>query len=153
MGGVCGKPSSPVQNRRDRQKRSEFTKGTTVASRPLRAVSSKREESFRVKDKLVTGDVKLGLVDRKSNGSRKVRDDHYEQIKEKLGLIVNGCPVNGVVPKALEGELIAAGWPSWLSSVAGEAINGWLPRKVDTFEKLDKVQFCRHSLWVINLSI
>lgn len=139
MGGVCGKPSSPVQNRRDRQKRSEFTKGTTVASRPLRAVSSKREESFRVKDKLVTGDVKLGLVDRKSNGSRKVRDDHYEQIKEKLGLIVNGCPVNGVVPKALEGELIAAGWPSWLSSVAGEAINGWLPRKVDTFEKLDKI--------------
>ncbi|KAH0656360.1 hypothetical protein KY285_031242 [Solanum tuberosum] len=139
MGGVCGKPSSPVQNRRDRQKRSEFTKGATVASRPLRAVSTKREESFRVKDKLENGDVKLGLIDRKSNGSRKVRDDHYEQIKEKLGLIVNGCPGNGVVPKALEGELIAAGWPSWLASVAGEAINGWLPRKGDTFEKLDKI--------------
>lgn len=153
MGGVCGKPSSPVQNRRDRQKKSEVTKGGTVASRVPRAVSSKREESFRVKDTLENGDVKLGLIDRKSNGSRKVRDDHYEQIKEKLGLIVNGCPGNGVVPKALEGELIAAGWPSWLAAVAGEAINGWLPRKADTFEKLDKVLFCGHSLWVINLSI
>ncbi|KAM3301840.1 putative serine/threonine-protein kinase [Capsicum chacoense] len=139
MGGVCGKPSSPVQNRRDRHKKRELTKGTTVASRPLRAVSSKREESFRVKNMLENGDVKLGLIDKKSNGSRKVRDDHYEQIKEKLGLIVNGCPGNGVVPKALEGELIAAGWPSWLAAVAGEAINGWLPRKGDTFEKLDKI--------------
>ncbi|CAN4104968.1 unnamed protein product [Withania somnifera] len=139
MGGVCGKPSSTVQNRRDRQKKRELTKGATVASRPLRAVSSKREESFRVKDKLENGDVKLGLIEKKYNGSRKVRDDHYEQIKEKLGLIANGCPGNGVVPKALEGELIAAGWPSWLAGVAGEAIIGWLPRKGDTFEKLDKI--------------
>lgn len=34
---------------------------------------------------------------------------------------------------------VAAGWPSWLSAVAGEAINGWVPRKADSFEKLDKI--------------
>ncbi|MCD9642267.1 Cyclin-dependent kinase 12 [Datura stramonium] len=39
----------------------------------------------------------------------------------------------------MEGELIAAGWPSSLAAVAGEAINGWIPRKADTFEKLDKI--------------
>ncbi|CAN6726412.1 unnamed protein product [Malus baccata var. baccata] len=42
-------------------------------------------------------------------------------------------------PKHLLGEQVAAGWPSWLSAVAGEAINGWTPRRADTFEKLDKI--------------
>ncbi|GFZ08968.1 protein kinase superfamily protein [Actinidia rufa] len=41
-------------------------------------------------------------------------------------------------PKCANGEQVAAGWPAWLSDVAGEAINGWTPRRVDTFEKLDK---------------
>ena len=44
-------------------------------------------------------------------------------------------------PKHVQGEQVAAGWPSWLSAVAGEAINGWVPRRADTFEKIDKVGF------------
>lgn len=43
-------------------------------------------------------------------------------------------------PKNVHGEQVAAGWPAWLSAVAGEAINGWTPRRADTFEKLDKVK-------------
>lgn len=43
-------------------------------------------------------------------------------------------------PKHIHGEQVAAGWPSWLSAVAGEAINGWTPRRADTFEKIDKVK-------------
>ncbi|KAL5163517.1 putative serine/threonine-protein kinase [Glycine soja] len=39
----------------------------------------------------------------------------------------------------VHGEQVAAGWPSWLSKVAGEAINGLVPRRADTFEKLKKV--------------
>ncbi|GAA0140750.1 non-receptor serine/threonine protein kinase [Lithospermum erythrorhizon] len=42
-------------------------------------------------------------------------------------------------PKHIRGEQVAAGWPSWLSEVAGEAINGWIPRRADTFEKLAKI--------------
>ncbi|KAL9673659.1 hypothetical protein QQ045_029920 [Rhodiola kirilowii] len=38
-----------------------------------------------------------------------------------------------------EQEEVAAGWPSWLSSVAGEAIYGWVPRRADSFEKLEKI--------------
>ncbi|KAJ1291730.1 hypothetical protein BS78_02G338400 [Paspalum vaginatum] len=41
--------------------------------------------------------------------------------------------------KSLEGEQVAAGWPPWLSAVAGEAIQGWIPLKADSFEKLEKV--------------
>lgn len=31
------------------------------------------------------------------------------------------------------------GWPTWLMAVAGEAIEGWTPRRANTFEKLAKV--------------
>lgn len=43
------------------------------------------------------------------------------------------------LPKHNEGEQVAAGWPGWLSAVAGEAIRGWVPRRADSFEKLDKI--------------
>ncbi|KAG6398590.1 hypothetical protein SASPL_140057 [Salvia splendens] len=43
-------------------------------------------------------------------------------------------------PKNIHGEQVAAGWPSWLSAVAGEAINGWTPRRADSFEKIDKAR-------------
>ncbi|XP_075521664.1 putative serine/threonine-protein kinase At1g54610 [Primulina tabacum] len=42
-------------------------------------------------------------------------------------------------PMHIHGEQVAAGWPSWLSAVAGEAINGWTPRRADSFEKIDKI--------------
>ncbi|KAL1548512.1 [pyruvate dehydrogenase (acetyl-transferring)] kinase [Salvia divinorum] len=42
-------------------------------------------------------------------------------------------------PKNVHGEQVAAGWPSWLVAVAGEALSGWIPRRADTFEKLDKI--------------
>lgn len=38
-----------------------------------------------------------------------------------------------------KGAQVVAGWPSWLAAVAGEAINGWIPRKAESFEKLEKV--------------
>ncbi|CAL9187438.1 unnamed protein product [Musa hybrid cultivar] len=43
------------------------------------------------------------------------------------------------VPNGLSGENVAAGWPSWLIAAAGEALNGWQPRRASSFEKLDKI--------------
>ncbi|KAJ8452303.1 hypothetical protein Cgig2_006108 [Carnegiea gigantea] len=45
----------------------------------------------------------------------------------------------GNLQKYVEGEQVAAGWPAWLSAVAGEAIHGWLPLSADSFEKLEKI--------------
>ncbi|CAL5191170.1 unnamed protein product [Lathyrus oleraceus] len=45
----------------------------------------------------------------------------------------------GLSHRFVEGEQVAAGWPSWLTSFAGEAIHGLVPLKTDSFEKLDKV--------------
>lgn len=42
-------------------------------------------------------------------------------------------------PNHIHGEQVAAGWPSWLSKVAGEAIHGLTPRRADSFHKLDKI--------------
>ncbi|WOL04116.1 putative serine/threonine-protein kinase [Canna indica] len=43
------------------------------------------------------------------------------------------------VPSGFSGENAIAGWPAWLTSVAGEAIQGWQPRRAGSFEKLDKI--------------
>ncbi|CAI9112032.1 OLC1v1012401C2 [Oldenlandia corymbosa var. corymbosa] len=45
----------------------------------------------------------------------------------------------GNLQKYIEGEQVAAGWPAWLSAVAGEAIQGWVPLKAESYEKLEKI--------------
>lgn len=46
------------------------------------------------------------------------------------------------LPHVTDGEEQVAGeWPSWLASVAPEAINGSVPRPAESFEKLEKVSF------------
>ncbi|KAL6634567.1 hypothetical protein ACP70R_027238 [Stipagrostis hirtigluma subsp. patula] len=51
----------------------------------------------------------------------------------------HGTQVISSVPQGFSGEHVIAGWPSWLTSVAGEIVEGWLPRRADTFERLDKI--------------
>ena len=53
----------------------------------------------------------------------------------------NNAPAQVIssVPQGFSGEHVIAGWPSWLTSVAGEIVEGWLPRRADTFERLDKI--------------
>lgn len=46
----------------------------------------------------------------------------------------------GSVTNGERAAKVIAGWPSWLVSVAGEAINGWIPRCADSFEKLEMVR-------------
>lgn len=135
MGNLCGKPPAIKYGGDEFQRERKLARGSSelyVAG----GVSSRRQESFRVKKKSMSGEIKFQLVDRKANGSRRVRDDYYEKKGEE---VVENYPGAGSIPKATEGEQVAAGWPSWLASAAGEAIKGWLPRKADTFEKLDKV--------------
>ncbi|KAI3815625.1 hypothetical protein L1987_15302 [Smallanthus sonchifolius] len=116
MGGICGKPHAIDD---------DGGRGSWRVSR------SKRLESFRVKNR---GEVRSGSTDKRLNSSRRVRDDQYE--KERA---VSQVFIAANIPKALEGQQVVAGWPSWLAAVAGEAVNGWLPRRADSFQKLDKI--------------
>lgn len=67
-----------------------------------------------------------------SSERKRERQAYVQHLRQTAGL-------GGPVPRAAEGEQVSAGWPSWLASVAGEAIRGWVPRRADSFEKLDKV--------------
>ncbi|KAI5442912.1 cyclin-dependent kinase C-2 C [Lathyrus oleraceus] len=45
----------------------------------------------------------------------------------------------GFVQRHVEAEQNAAGWPPWLTASAAEAVQGWIPLKADSFQKLDKI--------------
>ncbi|KAK1438284.1 hypothetical protein QVD17_04091 [Tagetes erecta] len=74
------------------------------------------------------GEVENG-VDQKKGNDRSVKPRRRSKPN----------PRNSNPPNNVHGEQVAAGWPAWLSAVAGEAINGWTPRRADTFEKIDKI--------------
>ncbi|KAK2976314.1 hypothetical protein RJ640_029218 [Escallonia rubra] len=133
MGCICAKPSS-IEDSRDSPSEVQSNKPP-----PPRVNSSRRLESFRVKNRTDSGEVRVGYVDKKSYSSRRVRDDHVEKKKEVPEVFVDNYPGMGSVPNALEAEQVAAGWPAWLAAAASEAIKGWVPRRADTFEKLDKI--------------
>jgi cyclin-dependent kinase 12/13 len=130
-------------------KRSELLQEELESQKSKASISSTKRSSFasgRLKYIEVIGDG-VGVKERekiKSNGGSDLRNSwSWEERKEKHG---NPNPNNAMLnprfanpPKHLEGEYVAAGWPTWLSSVAGEAIRGWIPRRADSFEKLDKV--------------
>lgn len=102
--------------------------------------SSKRDEGVWTKNVLDAKDVKVSLISKKPNGSVKFYGDQIAEEKVvKPKYTVLNHPGVGKVPKAAEGEQVAAGWPAWLSSVAGEAIKGWIPRNANTFERLYKI--------------
>jgi serine/threonine protein kinase len=43
------------------------------------------------------------------------------------------------MPQGLSEEHVIAGWPSWLTSIIGEIVEGWLPRHANMFKQLDKI--------------
>uniref|UniRef100_A0A2C9UT25 Protein kinase domain-containing protein n=2 Tax=Manihot esculenta TaxID=3983 RepID=A0A2C9UT25_MANES len=161
MGCISSKDSR-TNSPKERQSR----KGS-LDRRVAHVNSSRRDDGIRSKSKSDSGEVKVMLIDKKTNGSNVLYDDQIEkkqienqierknvencevavishpQIEinktEKRDVSVCSHPGWGRVPKSLEAEQIAVGWPSWLASAAGEAIRGWVPRRANTFEKLDRI--------------
>lgn len=52
-----------------------------------------------------------------------------------------GNPRLSSLPKQSRGEQVVVGWPPWLTDACGEALQGLIPRRADTFEKIDKVWY------------
>ncbi|XAR68331.1 Cyclin-dependent kinase [Bertholletia excelsa] len=137
MGCVCGKPYA-IEDRESPRER--ISSKTSSELRAPRATSSRREEGYRVKDRPDGNDGRTMLVDKQANGLVRLHGETFERKREKAEYVVAAQhPKIGTIPKATEGEQVAAGWPPWLAAVAGEAIRGWVPRRADSFEKLDKI--------------
>ncbi|OIV92406.1 hypothetical protein TanjilG_23006 [Lupinus angustifolius] len=138
MGGMCCKPSAIEDSKESPRER--LSSKAALESRVSRGTSSSREEVYQVKDRYDNNDARVALIDKQgSNCAIQVQVDNFERKREKMEYVIAQHPRIGSVPKATEGEQVAAGWPSWLAAVAGEAIKGWLPRRADSFEKLDKI--------------
>lgn len=119
-GGVPGSP--PREGRSDRH---------AVSSRRSQSSVSKIEAGADVADAVA---VAVAVADEAAAVTKT-----ETAVVEKPRRRRSGRP-GGNVPGHVRGEQVAAGWPAWLSAVAGEAIKGWTPRRADTFEKLDKVR-------------
>ena len=112
MGCICGKPSAIEDNKESPRER--------VSSKTASTSVSRREEgSYWGRDRC-----------RSSNGKGRAMLIEKKMVSHSAA---------GSVPRASEGEQVAAGWPSWLAFVTGDAVTGWVPRRADSFEKLDKV--------------
>lgn len=152
MGCMCCKPSAIEDSKESPRER--LSNKAVLDSRVSRGTSSRRDEVYRVKERCDNNDGRTALIDKQGHGSGSVRvqADNFERKREKMEYaVVQPHPGIGSVPKAMEGEHVAAGWPSWLAAVAGEAIKGWLPRRADSFEKLDKVCFFLLSGCILTL--
>ncbi|KAK7307920.1 hypothetical protein VNO77_41403 [Canavalia gladiata] len=76
----------------------------------------------------------------KSNRLDPIKSPHQICITMSTGLVEKNPLINRILSvQHCAGEHVDDGWPLWLSSVAAEAIKGWVPRRADTFEKLDQI--------------
>lgn len=150
MGCVCGKPSSIEDSGESPSRRPPAPRPVGAASlqapapskrsAAVVAVSSLRREEAADAASGFKADVGAVAAAEKKHLSGPIRVSGQEVDRRRERHL--GHPsmrVPGGVPKAEEGEQVAAGWPAWLASVAGEAVKGWVPRRADSFEKLDKV--------------
>ncbi|XP_056693217.1 probable serine/threonine-protein kinase At1g54610 isoform X2 [Spinacia oleracea] len=110
--------------------------GQRVPSKRISRTSSSREGGPQMMNR---SDSRTSLIDRKSSNSIRICDDRSEKSRVKPeGVLVDQSEIR-VVPKAWEGEQVAAGWPSWLVTAAADTITGWIPRRSDSFQRLGKI--------------
>ncbi|CAH8382531.1 unnamed protein product [Eruca vesicaria subsp. sativa] len=130
MGCVWCKPSSSaIEDSKDERFSNKSSSEHRVLSRPV--ASSRREEPLRTKER-------SDVVSVRPKQASVSRGESLSSRREKKTENVN-FPMGITIAKGVEAEYVAAGWPPWLASVAGEAIKGWIPRRADSFEKLDKI--------------
>lgn len=122
-------------------------KNKEVKKTSKRLVSSRRDHESVAEADGNGNDVTESLIanplENDNVASNPVSSDEGE--KKKVSAISSSVSNPSRMPRIVslvngeKGAQIVAGWPSWLTAVAGEAINGWVPRRADSFEKLDKV--------------
>ncbi|KAH9613679.1 hypothetical protein KSS87_002318 [Heliosperma pusillum] len=123
MGCVCCKPSAIEDSKESPVRRDDH----------LRKTNSNNNNNYNN-----GGDEKVLLINKQQQQQQQpvIGGNNDSGRKPRREIPVR---VESPIPKAVEGEQVAAGWPTWLTAVAGEAIKGWVPRRADSFEKLDKI--------------
>ena len=122
-----------------------------VAASPVSVVHNNSHSlifSSSTSIKQQSGRLEIDRDDEKLDENGKTINHHHGKISRELRKSKKGSSSRksgslslklGFSHRHVEAEQVAAGWPAWLSSAAGEAIHGWVPLQADAFEKLDKV--------------
>ncbi|KAK4341162.1 hypothetical protein RND71_039663 [Anisodus tanguticus] len=149
MGCICSKGSSEDEYvfEHDKDKEKELDKSVQMVSplqreeikvdlvnpkieTPMKSKSKRTSESMHATK--VEDDGKTRIIERPKEGHHKRLSTVDFGVQQSMSRVVS-------MPNGVRGELGAAGWPSWLTSVAADAIHGWLPRSAESFEKLNKI--------------
>lgn len=162
MGCLCSKERDPNDYVNGDDKEKELNKSTVLVVAPsnggeviVDVVKANNNNDGSVRNSVLQSQPMAVQAEAGSVHSAKDDDEKKTRIIERpkdghirratLDLKANGGQQNVMLspvvslPGGVEAEQIAAGWPSWLTSVAGEAIQGWLPRSAESYEKLNKV--------------
>ncbi|KAK1389308.1 putative serine/threonine-protein kinase [Heracleum sosnowskyi] len=113
-------------------------RSSSMASSELRV---ERGEGSRRRDQIDSSVVgRQLLLGNQSSRSIPMHGDSFGNERGRMEFVFRARhPGSGGIPRARQGEQVAAGWPSWLTEVAGEALKGWIPRRLDSFENLVKI--------------
>ncbi|KAG6602518.1 Protein IMPAIRED IN BABA-INDUCED STERILITY 1, partial [Cucurbita argyrosperma subsp. sororia] len=132
MGCISSKQVTKATKSPVRKRRATTTATATVAANGAAVTLDplSRTHSVTTLDHDNKGDNKS---DDRNRELRKSKKETSQGVKASQSLKL-GAPQRNV-----EAEQVAAGWPSWLSSAAGEAVHGWVPLRADSFEKLEKI--------------
>lgn len=135
MGCVLGREASSGVVHKGKEER----RGSENYEKKNRSVNVESNDSLEVTSTIQTDDGNNVAEVEEGGGPKeeKVTEGGEKPRSERRRSKPN--PRLGNPPKHKHGEQVAAGWPSWLSAHVGEAIDGWLPRRADTFEKIDKI--------------
>lgn len=128
---------------------------SSAAAVPPRKGSGKR----RAQMGLSQSKVGFGGLEKIREESEEGEDEHSSPSRkdsQNPKAVKKGNPVKKAAfsikfGRLTEAEHLAAGWPGWLSAVAGEAVEGWLPLRSDKFQRLEKV--LHKSLYGICVSV
>ncbi|CAN8255055.1 unnamed protein product [Cochlearia groenlandica] len=109
--------------------------GCIISKQKTRNHKSKEKRSSRIDDSSQTKDESNLIIDTKLHfiESDKLSDEACDELKREPSVVVVHSK------EKAEAKQVEAGWPSWLVSVAGEALVDWSPRRASTFEKLEKI--------------
>ncbi|GER45332.1 protein kinase superfamily protein [Striga asiatica] len=90
-----------------------------------------------------TGDV---ADDRESWNAEKSHnlDDVSDDLKAVVKRNDELAPPEIILRRLPEVQLAAAEWPAWLTAVAGEAVDGWVPLRSDTYQRLNAICGVEH---------
>lgn len=107
----------------------------------LSAQSNRKVEdlSARKVERSVVGVQNGGIKEEKDGGDGGQRSPG-ERKKSRAN------PRSSNLPKHSR-EKVVVEWPSWLTNACGKALDGLIPRRVDTFRKIDKVGTFLLLLW------